>query len=159
MQLADDILLRDSELSTGERELIAAYVSSLNACSFCVGAHKTAAEAFGIDADVIDALINNPDEAPVKENLKPLLAYVACLTRTPAQLTEAHAQAVYDHDWSEQTLYDAIQVCALFNFMNRIVEGTGVTLDQSRTSTLTEDEKAQRRARTYSDFAKQIGVV
>lgn len=158
MQLADEILLRSSELTTGERELIAAYVSGLNACSFCAGTHKAAAEAFGIDADVIDALITNPDEAPVKESLKPILSYVACLTRTPAQLTEAHAQAVYDNGWSEQALYDAVQVCALFNFMNRIVEGTGVTFDQDAVTPMTEDEKSQRRAMTYLDFAKQIGV-
>lgn len=141
MQLCDDILLRDSDLSVGERELIAAYVSSLNACTFCIGTHKIAAEAFGVDGELIEALIADPNTAPTPENLKSILAYVACLTRTPAQLTEAHANAVYKNGWSEQALYDAIQVCALFNFMNRIVEGTGVAFDPSSLPTMTDSEK------------------
>ncbi len=158
MQLADQILLRDSALSVGERELIAAYVSGLNACAFCFGAHKSAAEAFGIDGDLIEALMADPDTAPVDDRLKPVLAYVACLTRTPAQMTEAHAQAVYDAGWPEQALYDAVQVCALFSFMNRIVEGTGVSFDFADAPPMTDAQKAARRERRYSDWGKQIGL-
>ena len=50
-----DRILRDpSPLSVAERELIAAYVSGLNACSFCFGAHRIIAEAAGIEADLFD---------------------------------------------------------------------------------------------------------
>ena len=158
MTLADEILLRASELSTAERELIAAYVSGLNACTFCFGAHKVAAEAFGVDGDLIEALIEDIETAPVDDRLKPVLVYVACLTRTPAKMTEAMARAVYDQGWSEQALFDAIQVCALFNFMNRLVEGTGVSFDPAAQAPMGDAEKSARRARTYSDWARQIGV-
>ena len=44
-----DRLLRDwSPLTVAERELIAAYVSRLNACTYCHGAHVVAARAFGM---------------------------------------------------------------------------------------------------------------
>ncbi len=153
-----DALLRgESPLSVAERELIAAFVSGLNACSFCFGAHKIYACAFGIDEAVIDALVADVDKAPVDEKLKPLLKYVAKLKDLPPKLTSADAQAVYDAGWSERALFDAIQVAALFNYMNRIIEGTGVTFDYAL-NPLSEEEFEARKTRRYSDFGKTIGI-
>jgi uncharacterized peroxidase-related enzyme len=122
-----DRLLRDwSPLTVGERELIAAYVSGLNACTYCHGAHTLAAQAFGIDEAVFETLMMDPDVAPLNDKLKPVLAYVRKLTLTPTRMTADDAQAVYAAGWDEQALFDAISVCALFNFMNRIVEGSGL---------------------------------
>jgi len=155
-----DLLLRGpSDLSIAERELIAAYVSGLNACAFCLGAHAIYARAFGIEPSVIDALLADRQTAPVDDKLKPLLAYVAKLTRTPAQMTEADAQAVYASGWSEAALFDAVQVCALFNFMNRIVEGSGVAPYPEDPQTAPEEALELRRKRRYMDFGRQIGVV
>lgn len=122
-----DRLLRDwSPLTVGERELIAAYVSGLNACTFCHGAHTLAAQAFGIEERVFGEIMENLENASVAEKLKPLLSYVRKLTLTPTRITGEDARAVYDAGWNEQALFDAISVCALFNFMNRIVEGSGM---------------------------------
>lgn len=153
-----DALLRgDSPLSIAERELIAAYVSGLNACNFCFGAHKAMARAFGVDETVIDALIEDVETAPVDNKLKPLLKYVAKLKDLPPRLTDADAQAVYDAGWPERALFDAVQVAALFNLMNRIIEGTGVTFDYAE-NPLSEDEIKERRTRTYLDFGKALGI-
>jgi hypothetical protein len=62
----------------------------------------------------------------LNDKLKPVLAYVRKLTLTPTRMTADDAQAVYAAGWDEQALFDAISVCALFNFMNRIVEGSGL---------------------------------
>lgn len=153
-----DILLRgESPLSVAERELIAAYVSGLNACNFCFGAHKLYARAFGIDDAVIDALVSDIETAPVDEKLKPILRYVAKLKDLPPRLTDADARSVYDAGWSERALYDAIQVAALFHFMNRIIEGTGVSYDYAANPP-TDEEMEARKTRRYSDFGKMIGI-
>ncbi len=154
-----DLLLRaDGPLSVAQRELIATYVSGINACTFCFGAHKIYAEVFGIDEEVIDGLMKDLETAPVEEKMKPILSYVQKLTRLPAQLTEADAKSVYDAGWTERALYDAIQICALFNFMNRIIEGTGVTFDYAA-SPPTEAELEDRKTRSYSDFGRQLGIL
>lgn len=122
-----DRILRDwSPLTVAERELIAAYVSGLNACTYCHGAHVVAARVFGIDAALFDGLMADLASSTVDERLKPILAYVGKLTRTPSMMTDADAQAVYAAGWDEQALFDAVSVCALFNLMNRIVEGSGI---------------------------------
>ncbi|MCA1572708.1 MAG: peroxidase-related enzyme [Chloroflexi bacterium] len=125
-----DRVLRDwSPLTVAERELIAAYVSGLNSCTFCHGAHVVAARAFGIDAALFDGLMADLETSSVDARLKPILAYVGKLTRAPAMMTEGDAQAVYAAGWDEQALFDAVSVCALFNLMNRIVEGSGIKAD------------------------------
>lgn len=122
-----DRLLRDSSpLTVAERELIAAYVSGLNSCTYCHGAHVVAARAFGIDATLFEGMLQDLASSAVDDRLKPLLAYVGKLTKTPSMMAEADAAAVYAAGWDEQALFDAVSVCALFNFMNRIVEGSGI---------------------------------
>lgn len=149
-----DLLLRgESPLSIAERELIAAYVSGLNACAFCHGAHRLYAQAFGIDAALIDELMQDIDTATVDTRLKPILRYVAKLRLLPPRLTRADAAA----GRSERALFDAIQVAALFNYMNRIIEGTGVSFDYT-TVAATAEELAMRRTRSYADFGRQLGI-
>ena len=120
------IMRGPSPFSPGERELIAAYVSGLNACQYCAGGHAGAAEAFGMDRGLFQALMADLGAAPVADNLRPVLAYAGKLTQTPSRMTQADADAVFAAGWDEKALHDAIAVCCMFNFMNRLVEGHGV---------------------------------
>jgi uncharacterized peroxidase-related enzyme len=121
------LLRGPSPLSVAERELIAAYVSGLNACRYCHGVHTATAQAFGISEGTLGALLADIGTAPVTERMKPLLEYVRELTLSPAKITPADARAVLAAGWQEQALHDAVAVCGLFNMMNRLVEGLGIT--------------------------------
>ena len=131
LEFHDRALRDDGPLSIGERELIAAYVSGLNACQFCAGSHEVFARAYGIDPDLMAAVLDDPDSAAIDARLRPLLSYVRKLTLEPSKMVESDAQAVYDAGWSEDALFSAILVCGAFNLMNRIVEGTGCVLDET----------------------------
>jgi uncharacterized peroxidase-related enzyme len=115
-----------SPLTPGERELIAAFVSGVNSCRYCHGAHSRVAQAFGLDKAVLAASLDDIAVAPVDARLKPILRYVRKLTETPSRMTAADAAAVYDAGWSDEALLHAIAVCAYFNNMNRLVEGAGI---------------------------------
>ncbi len=154
-----DVLLRgEGPLTIAQRELIATYVSGLNACTFCFGAHKIYARVFGVKESLIDDMMSDFETADIEPAMKPILRYVKKLTTLPAQIRDADAKAVYDAGWSERALYDAVQICALFNFMNRIIEGTGVTFDYAA-SPPTEEEMAARRTRSYMDYGRELGIV
>lgn len=126
---SDAILRGPSPLAPGERELIGAYVSALNACNYCYGGHRAAAELFGIAPETIDGLIADVGTAPIADKLRPIFAFVKKLTLTPARMTQADADAVFAAGWDEAALHSAIVVCAHFNFMNRIVDGHGIKAD------------------------------
>jgi len=124
------VLLRGSSpLSVGQRELIAAYVSALNACHFCIGLHQATAARFGVSEAVLAELMAEVQTAQVDEKLKPILEYVRKLTLSPAKMTAADAEAVYAVGWDDRALHDTVSVCALFNFMNRLVDGLGIDAD------------------------------
>lgn len=158
-----DILLRGpSPLSVAERELIAAYVSGLNACDFCLGAHRIIAETFGVPEATLQALVSSAGIESVEERLRPLLRYVGKLTRAPASLRAEDRKAIFAAGWSERALHDAVAVCALFNFMNRLVEGMGV-----KTSPAIQAAQRERYMRSaqendpmpYTRFGKRIGIL
>ena len=116
-----------SPLTQGERELILAYAAGVGGCKFVYVAHSEVAYAWGVEAGVMDRLLEDPDAAPVEARLKPLLAFVRKLTLTPGEMTQADADAVFEAGWEEQALHDAIAVAARAVFMQRLVEGHGFT--------------------------------
>ncbi len=126
-----EVLLRGpSPISVAERELIAAYVSGLNACRYCHGIHARTAEAFGIAEGTLEALVEDAEAvAGIDSKMKPLLRYLKKLTETPSRMTEGDAEPVYAAGWDETALFHAVSICALFNFMNRLVEGCGLKGD------------------------------
>ena len=160
MEFTDSVLRGESDLTIGERELIATYTSALNACTFCYGSHRAYAELFGIDADMIDALVADLNTAPIDPKLRPLLAYVAKLTTLPSQLLASDAQAVLDAGWSEAALFDAIKINGLFNLYNRLVEGAGVNYDYADHPTAKPgaDGDTTKHAHSYIGFADRIGL-
>ncbi|HEY7593872.1 MAG TPA: peroxidase [Actinophytocola sp.] len=113
--------------TVAERELIAAYVSGVNSCGYCHGVHAVTAEVCGIAEGAAPAAVADLDTAPVPERMRPVLRYAGKLTRTPAAITRADAEEVLAAGWDEEALHFAVMVCALFNFMNRMVEGHGIT--------------------------------
>jgi len=119
-------LRTDSQLMAKDKELIAAFVSGLNACQYCYGVHAETAKAFGVPISLIESLLGDFEHAPVDARLRPILDYVRVLTLTPTKATQRHVDAVFAAGWSERDLHDAILTTCLFNFMNRLLEGHGV---------------------------------
>jgi uncharacterized peroxidase-related enzyme len=123
---AERLMRGPSPLTPGERELIAAFVSGVNSCRYCHGAHSRVAHAFGVDDTLLAAALDDLEKAAIDARLKPLLRYVRKLTETPSRMSEADAAAVYAAGWDDEALLHSIAVCAYFNNMNRLVEGAGI---------------------------------
>jgi len=158
MQFVDGVLRSEGELSIGERELIGAYVSGLNACRFCQRSHMIYAGLFGIDEGIIEGLLKDIETSAVRQPLKPILHYVKKLNTLPVQITNQDAQAGYRAGWNEAALFEAIEVCAVFNLMNRIVEGSGVNFDYD----LNPGEHSIAKGglqHSYLDFGRRLGVI
>src|SRR5580704_13164065 len=125
-ELTEAAMRGPSPFSQGQRELIAAYVSGLNACTYCHGTHLGVAEACGVAPDLITSSLADVETAPLEPRMKPILRYARKLTLSPARMTEADAAAVYDAGWGDDALYSTVLVTALFNFYNRLVDGVGL---------------------------------
>ena len=63
--------------------------------------------------------------APISEAEKALFKFVTKVNRTSNQITRADVDEARRAGWSDEALYDASSVCALFNFYNRWIDATG----------------------------------
>ena len=115
-----------SPLKPAFRELIAAFVSSRNLCRFCRESHRAVAAKLYEDRGLIDAVIADFRSAAITEPEKLLLGYLEKLTLNPSSTTAEDVERLRQAGWSDEAIYDAVSVCAMFNFYNRWVEGTGV---------------------------------
>ena len=118
-----------SAFSPAERELMFAFGSHLNACRYCYGSHTVVAEALGVDPAVFAEIAEDIATSSIDEKMKPVLRLVEKLTLTPARVVQADADAVLAAGWDEAAYFDVVSVCALNNFMTRLVDGTGVDIE------------------------------
>jgi uncharacterized peroxidase-related enzyme len=127
-----EVLLRGpSPFTATERELIAAYVSGLNGCEYCHAVHTATAERMGVEAGLLQRTVQAGELKDVELKLRPVLALARKLTLSPGSVTKVDTDALAEAGWDDAALYYAVAVTALFNFMNRLVEGLGIELEPS----------------------------
>jgi uncharacterized peroxidase-related enzyme len=113
-----------SSWSVGDRELMAAYISRLNQCSFCVKAHSAvAAKAYG-DYDKIEKVLTNLQTAPIEAPLRATLQMLAELIQKHAVNVE-QIRTVLAAGVSPQQIEDALAVGFAFNITNRLADAFG----------------------------------
>lgn len=76
--------------------------------------------------ETVDAVLADETTAPVSVAERALYTFARAANRTRGQLTDADYEPVRAAGWSDEALYDALTVVALFNFMNIWVDGGGV---------------------------------
>ena len=113
-----------SAWSVGDRELMAAYVSKVNECAFCVGAHSaTAARAYQ-DGTRVAAVLADLESAPIAEPLRTTLRMLGKLTREGG-LGAEDVRTVLSAGVTRQQIEDALAVCFAFNTTDRLADAFG----------------------------------
>ena len=72
------------------------------------------------------AVLNDYRTAPISEAEKVLFGFLEKVNRESYRIRAADVEQVQAAGWSDEAIYDAISVCALFNFYNRWCDATGV---------------------------------
>ncbi len=65
--------------------------------------------------------------APISDRDKALLGFIEKMNRESNRLQKQDVDDVKAAGWSEEAIYDAITVCALFNFYNKWIDAAGVS--------------------------------
>lgn len=127
------IIMRIGEcnFNAGQRELIAAYTSGNNRCKYCYGTHKSTAEVFGVDSNLLENLLYDFDNAAIEPSLIPVLKYIKKLTLSPNRLIQEDVDAILSAGWDENDFHYIVMIGAWFNFFNRLVDGYGTTNTES----------------------------
>jgi alkylhydroperoxidase family enzyme len=65
--------------------------------------------------------------APISEKERALFALIAKVVEDSTSITPGDVACARKAGWSDEALYDAITVCALFQFYNTWIDATGVS--------------------------------
>ncbi len=115
-------------------ETIAVWVSTLNACAYCIGHHARGLERLLDDpakyAAIRAALDSGEiDSGPFEESEKRALGYVEALTRDPESVTEAMIEGLRATGYGDGEILEINQVAAYFAYSNRMVLGLGCSTE------------------------------
>src|SRR5262245_33288656 len=124
LSLAEVLLRGDNTLSRGERELIAAYVSNLNECSFCQSSHSWFA-ALQLDEGMplVEAVKRDPETAEISDKLRALLRIAAKVRADGRSVTEDDVAAARAEGATDVEIHDTVLIAAAFCMFNRYVDG------------------------------------
>ncbi len=120
-------------LPTWLQETISSYVSILNDCPYSLANHWANARHLIADdkrADEIETALHGrkPEEAFQGSELA-LLRYAEKLTASPGNMEEADVEALRATGLDDGQILEANQIIGYFNYVNRCLNGLGVTTD------------------------------
>jgi len=78
------------------------------------------------DRPLVTAVLQDYRSAPMSDREKALFAFIEKVNRESSRIQKEDVEEVKAAGWSEEALYDAVTVCALFNFYNTWIDATGV---------------------------------
>jgi len=113
-----------STLTPGERELIAAYTSSLNECKYCANTHGAIAKyQLGGDGQLVGEVVHDPATARISEKMKALLAIAAKVQQDGKKVRPEDIAAAREKGATDKEIHDAVLIAATFCMFNRYVDG------------------------------------
>lgn len=122
--LAEVLLRGPSSLTSGERETIAAFVSTGNDCYFCQTSHRAAAaHHLGGNYALVDAVRFDYQNAPVGAKLKALLTIAARVRESGKNVTAGDIARARAEGATDLEIHDTILIAAAFCMYNRYVDG------------------------------------
>ena len=115
------------------QETVAAYVSILNDCGYSLANHWVNARHLMDDGDRADAIeaamkARRPEDALAGRELA-LMRYAEKLTLRPGEMTAADVEALRAEGLDDGQILEANQVICYFNYVNRSINGLGVTTE------------------------------
>ena len=127
-QLTEVLLRGPSTLTRGERELIAAYVSSLNQCRYCSSSHSASAAAqLPGGMSLVEQVCLDPGTAPVPAKLRALLEIASAVRRGGDAVAAEHITQARAAGATDVEIHDTVLIAAAFCMFNRYVDGLGAT--------------------------------
>ena len=129
MDLYMKIMFGRSPLKRYQREMVAVVVSKTNDCNYCIRHHAEALDHFWKDGLKTEKFSSKWKSVELSEIDKSLCEFAENLTLNPGAARESWVEKLKHLGLSDRAILDATLVIGYFNFVNRIVMGLGVQLE------------------------------
>jgi uncharacterized peroxidase-related enzyme len=133
-ELAEVLLRGESTLSPADRELIAAYVSARNDCTYCERSHGAIAAHYLGDEALVAQVKSDPEHAPVSAKLKALLAIAGRVQEGGQSVRTEDVERARREGATDREIHDTVLIAAAFCMFNRYVDGLATWTPQDAES-------------------------
>jgi len=116
----DALMLRESGLTKGEKEMIVVATSGANGCLYCVIAHGAILRVYEKNPLVADQVAVNHRKADISPRQHAMLAYALKVATDSAAITPADFEALRPHGFSDEDIWDIGAIAAFFALSNRM---------------------------------------
>ncbi len=122
----DALLLKESGLSKGEREMIIVATSAANQCLYCVIAHGAILRIYEKKPLIADQLAVNYRKADITPRQRAMLDFAMKVCNEAATVDEHDFRALHAHGFSDDDIWDIGAITAFFGLSNRMANLTGM---------------------------------
>lgn len=147
-----EVLMRsENDLTTGERELIATYVSAKNDCFFCHHAHGAVAQhLLQCESNVLDTKTSDFLSLDISEKMRALLIIAGSVQQGGKHVSAEQIDAARNAGAKDIEIHDTVLIAAAFCMFNRYVDGLDTWAPREREF---YTSRAKERAETgYTNF-------
>lgn len=122
----DALMLKESGLSKGEREMIVVATSGLNDCIYCVVAHGAILRVREKNTLIADQLATNYKKAKITLRQRAMLDFAVKVSRDAQNISDKDFETLEDQGFTQQDAWDIGSIAALFALSNRIANMAGI---------------------------------
>jgi alkylhydroperoxidase family enzyme len=76
--------------------------------------------------ELVSGVLRDLEGSALSEKEKALFRFVSKVNHHSPEITALEMEPLYAVGWTDEAIYSAITVCALFNFYNRWIDASGV---------------------------------
>ena len=122
----DALLLRESGLSKGEKEMVIVATSGANGCLYCVVAHGAILRICEKNPLIADQLATNYLKADITPRQKAMLGFAMKVCSASYAVSDDDFAALHAHGFSDEDAWDIAGITALFGLSNRMANVTSM---------------------------------
>jgi uncharacterized peroxidase-related enzyme len=116
----DALLLRDSGLTKGEKEMVIVATSGVNSCLYCVVAHGAILRIYEKAPMLADQLAINYRKADITSRQRAMLDFAMKVCERSAEIGDDDFIALRKHGFNDEDAWDIAGITALFGLSNRM---------------------------------------
>ncbi|WP_169544578.1 peroxidase-related enzyme [Sneathiella aquimaris] len=122
----DAIMLRESNLTKAEKEMIVVTTSSDNNCLYCVVSHGAILRIYSKNPLIADQLTTNHHKADITDRQKAMLDFALKVSNDAQSIGESDFDLLKSHAFTEEDIWDIAAITAFFGLSNRMANLTSM---------------------------------
>lgn len=126
MAYHDALLLRDSNLSPSDKEMIIVATSGSNNCLYCVVAHGAILRIRAKDPLIADKVATNYKKADLRPRERAMLDFAMKVAHDSASIEEEDLDKLRAHGFENEDIWDIAGITSFFGLSNRMANFTSM---------------------------------